>query len=448
MTFDRDEHIHIVGVGGAGMSGVARLLLGRGCVVSGSDMNDSPTLEALREAGATITIGHDSTNGAGATTVLWSPAVSTDHVELEAARVAGARLMTRSMLMATLGTLYDVVGLTGTHGKTTATSMMAHVMAAAGRDAGRLLGTDVRGVGANGEAGSTGQLVVEVDESYGTFATLHPAALGLLNVEADHLDHYGDLESLEGAFVALVERTAGPVVVWNDDPGAARVASRTARRVRTVGRLGGDWLVTDEELSRDGARFTVTCPSTLSIVLAVTGAHNVANAAVVAVLALELGIAAEAVAAGLRAFTGAPRRFERHGQWRGMDVIEDYAHLPGEIAATIACARDLGYQRIACVFQPHRVTRTLSVGDDFAPAFDGADVVVVTDLYTAGEANPTGVTGERVASPLRQRRDGVHFAPSFTQAITVLSSVDADALLVLGAGDIGTIINDLPGRTS
>ncbi len=440
--------VHIVGIGGAGMSGVATLLHERGLVVTGSDAQASAAIDALRERGVTVFVGHDASHSEGAAVVLWSPAVALDHVEIEAARANGAQLLQRAELLEALGEAYRVVGLTGTHGKTTATSMMAYVFAAAHRDASRLLGAAVRGLGGNGHDGTSGELLLEVDESYGTFGRISPYALGVLNVEPDHLDHYGTFDALRDAFVSLVERTLGPVVLWTDDSGARDVDERAQRSTVTVGREPPSmWRVRDEQTHRDGSSFVLEGDEEISVTLAVSGAHNVANAAVVAVLAHQVGIAPEAISAGLAAFPGAPRRFERRGRLGTMDVVEDYAHLPGEIAATIQCAKDLGYERIAAIFQPHRVTRTVAIGEGFAPAFDGADVVVIADLYTAGEANPQGITGAYVATPLATRRNGVFYAPTFDDVRTQLATVEADIVLLLGAGDIATVLDDLPGLT-
>jgi len=446
VIFDLGTRVHIVGVGGAGMSGLARLLAQRGCTVTGSDARPSTVLDELSSAGVTVHVGHDATFVAGAQVVLWSPAVAMDHVELVTARERGAIMVTRARVLAELATMQPVVGLTGTHGKTTATSMMVHVLHAAGVDASRLLGAPVVGVGANGHWGA-GPLVMEVDESYGTFRELVPSSLGLLNVEADHLDYYGDRRTLDAAFADLVTRTTSPVVIWADDPGSQRVLEVVERPVTTVGRRVGEWIVTDEVLARRAARFELRGASDhLAIELSVTGSHNVANAAVVATLALALGVEREHVMAGLRAFVGAPRRFEFRGRWRGADVYEDYAHLPGEVAATLAATRAAGYERIVAVFQPHRVTRTIALAQDFATAFDGAQRVIVTDIYRAGEANPSGATGRLVANAVAGSLAGrVDYAATFAEVVATLAAGPAvDVILVLGAGDIANVIGLLP----
>ncbi|MDE3222043.1 MAG: UDP-N-acetylmuramate--L-alanine ligase [Acidobacteriota bacterium] len=446
MTELRDaRRVHVVGVAGAGMSAIARLLLERGAVVSGSDRHDVARLRELRAHGASVVVGHDPAAAAAADLVLWSPAVREDDPDLVAARAHGARLLARADLFAQLSDLAPVVGLCGTHGKTTSTSMLIHVARAARRELGWLVGADVTGVGANGHWGDDG-LIVEVDESYGTFAKMTPAALGILNIEADHLDHYGSLLALEAAFVALARRTRGPVVGWSDDEGVARVARELPSMI-SVGTRDADWLVRDVHLERRGARFTLVGPSaTLHLRLAVTGAHNVANAAVVAVLALAWGFDAAAVRDGLAAFTGAPRRFQYRGHWRDADVYEDYAHLPGEIAATLRATLAIGYERPLVVFQPHRVSRTVALAADFATCFTGATRVLVTDLYDAGEANPDHVTGEVV---VRRVRDVYPDAPiSYVGALANVTAAmapygDADVVLLLGAGDVGSVLDDV-----
>jgi UDP-N-acetylmuramate--alanine ligase len=448
--FESGVSVHVVGVGGAGMSGLARLLVESGAVVSGSDLADSSQLEALRALGVTVAVGHDAANVGCPDVVLWSPAIASDNVELVAARTSGATALSRAEVFAALARVRPVIGLTGTHGKTTATSMMVHVMAAAGRDAGHLLGADVLGVGANGHWGS-GDVILEVDESYGTFSLLAPHALGLLNVEADHLDHYGTLAALESAFAQLIDRTTGPVVIWSDDAGCQRVAHLASRNVVRVGTRNADaWRVSDVAVSRDDAHFLLSGPDeVLELALQVTGAHNVADAAVAAVLARQLDVSSDAVRGGLGNFRGAPRRFELLGSWRGVDVYESYAHLPGEINAILSATRAAGYERITAVFQPHRVTRTISLAEDFAPAFDLASNVVVTDIYSAGEANPTGVTGEIVADAIRARGAGATttYVATLDDIPEALERVhdESDVVVLLGAGDVASIATKLKG---
>jgi UDP-N-acetylmuramate--alanine ligase len=448
--FQVDRRVHVMGAGGAGMSGLALLLGEMGASVSACDAVDSPVLEELRAHHIPTFVGHDASHVEGVEVLTWSPAVALDDPEVGAARSTGVRLVTRAGAFNELATMKRVIGLCGTHGKTTATSMMVQVSLAAGRDDGWLVGAPVLGVGANGHWGH-GDLIVELDESFGTFSELAPFAIGLLNVEADHLDHYRNLAGVEAAFADLLTRTRGPVVAWGEDAGVARVLETLQREVVLVGTSPGfDWRVSDLELERRRASFVLRGPGeTLTISLRVTGAHNVANAAVAAVLARTLGIAKEAVVAGLSNFVGAPRRYQYRGAWRGVDVYEDYAHLPGEIAATLEATRAAGYERVTVVFQPHRVTRTLALLEQFAPAFEGARHVVVTDLYGAGEANPTSVTGEVVADALGRydRSMDTSYRAELADVVTSLDALvgDSDVILVLGAGDVGTIVGMLPG---
>jgi UDP-N-acetylmuramate--alanine ligase len=444
------RRIHVVGVAGAGMSGLAMLLAEMGAEVSGSDLTDSEIYEELHARHVTTYVGHDASNVQGAQVVLWSPAVSEENVELVEGRRVGAQMLTRAQVFYELSTMKRVIGFTGTHGKTTATSMMVQVSLAAGRDDGWLVGAPVLGVGANGHWGE-GDLLVEVDESYGTFGELRPYALGLLSVEADHLDHYGTLESLERAFADLLERTSGPVVAWGDDKGVRRVARAVSRDVVLVGNSGRPaWRVSDVVLERHHSSFQLRSASeTMTIDMRVTGAHNVANAAVVAVLARTLGISRDAIERGLSNFVGAPRRHQYRGAWRGVDVYEDYGHLPGEIAAVLAATRAASYERATVVFQPHRVTRTLALVDQFASAFEGARHVIVTDLYLAGEPNPEGVTGEVIANAMHRFDPSLDtlYCAELSQVAEVLTHFvsESDVILVFGAGDVGSIIATLPG---
>ena len=448
--FHRGTRVHIVGVGGAGMSGLARLLHELGCDVSGSDAAASRVLDALAASGIRVRVGHDAAHLSEVDVVTWSPAVERDNVEIGAAIERGATALARAEVLADLAESQATIGLTGTHGKTTATSMMAQVFAAAGRDPSRLLGAAVRGLGPNGHWGPDG-LLLEVDESYGTFDLVRPAALGVLNVDVDHLDHYGTPASLEAAFARLIARTTGPVVAW-DEPGARRAAALAGREVTWVGLTGETWRVEDVVLSRRAARFTLSGAARLEISLAVTGAHNVADAAVVATLALATGIDAPAVVEGVGRFTGAPRRFEYRGTWRGADVYEDYAHLPTEVRAALAGARAAGYANVTAVFQPHRYSRTRHQALAFADSFVDAQRVIITDVYAAGEPDPGDVSGRLVLEAIRRAHPGVacDYVDDPRAALSVLATLEdpGDAVILIGAGDIGDIAGELVGATS
>ena len=443
------RRVHIVGVGGTGMSGVARYLAERGCDVSGSDGVDGASLQALGDT-CDVRVGIHPELAAEADIVTMSPAVSLDHPELVAAREAGVAILGRSEFLARICADHEVVAIAGTHGKTTTTSMYVAISHAAGRHDSWLLGAPIRGVGANGHFAGR-HLILELDESYGTLATIEPTLLGLLNVEADHLDHYGSLENLQRAFYQLVARTKSHVVVWED--GTAHQLVRTVASVVTVGESStAMWRVESIERSLTASSFMLRGPNvTLACRLAVPGQHNIENAAVAAVTALLDGIAPDHVERGLAAFCGAPRRFESHGMvpdsttW----VIEDFAHLPGELATTIATARDGGATDIVAVFQPHRITRTTFLADEFGRCFSGLRELVVLDIYAAGEPNPDGVTGELVAEAVKRHSDvPVRYIATRQAAMTYLQSlaVVPEGFLVLGAGDVGEMAEWLVGR--
>jgi len=439
------QRVHIIGVAGAGMSGLARLLVGQGYQVSGCDAKPSSVLDELADSGVVVNSEHDANHVEGIDLLLWSPAVTADHPERVRAAELGIETLDRASMLAKLGRENQLIGVTGTHGKTTATSMLAWIMAESGRDVGRLLGADVRGLGPNGYYGNDG-LVVEVDESYGTFSQVAPYALALLNIEADHLDYYGNLQALETAFQELTQRTTGPVVFYRTDPGARRVGDALDGAV-AVG-AGGDWLIEDVSLDRRGASFSlVSTDHRIELSLGVTGRHNVANAAVVAVLARELGISDEHIVRGLQQFRGAPRRFEFRGTFAEIDIFEDYAHLPGEIAATLEAALDAGYERVGVVFQPHRISRTTALASELAESLKSASWVLVTDIYDAGEDNPNGITGELVATPLSQIHADSSYVSGLEQIWDELANQPkVDAIFFLGAGDVAQVIPNLESR--
>jgi len=442
----RPRRVHIVGVGGAGMSGLARLLLALGHDVTGSDVAASSATAALAGIGVRVSIGHDAANLGAADLVTASPAVRYDNVELQAARLAGVQVATRAEVLGALCALRETLAVAGTHGKTTTSSMLALILETAGRAPSWLLGADVAPLGANARLGTGQELVLEADESYGAFARLSPALAAITNIEADHLDHYGSLAALREAFESLLGR-ADVRLVNADDRGAAAVGRAVgATSVGTAATC--DFVVGDVRLERASARFTLRAPAgILEVRVGAPGRHNVQNAAVAAGVALSRGVAPDAIIDALGRFAGVPRRFEFRGEALGATVVDDYAHLPSEVAATVAAAAAGGWPRIVAVFQPHRYTRTAAVADGFAGSFDGAAVVVVTDVFAAGEPPLPGVTGRLIADAVASGPDAppVHYVRDRAGVAAAVAALvrPGDLVLSMGAGDLTTLADEL-----
>jgi len=390
-----------------------------------------------------VYVGSNIDIATNADVVTMSPAVSPDDTEITAARAAAIPVLSRAQFLARLTHDHEVVAFAGTHGKTTATSMYLMVADAAEQKPSWLLGAPVIDFGDNGGYGSH-QLVLELDESYGTFAGVAPSSLGLLNVEADHLDHYGNLAGVQRAFRELVSRTKRHVVVWYGS-----TAHDLVTTVNSIVTVGDDpratWQISAANLELSGSSYSlISDDATLLIDLAVPGFHNVVNSAIVAVTALLNGVPSSAVIEGLSRFEGAPRRYEIHGTIAGGDalVIEDYAHLPSEIRTAITTARGDQGRRVMAVFQPHRVTRTTNLTKEFGTAFEDLDELIVTDIFTSGEPNPEGVTGQVIVDSVLERSSvPVRYIADRREAAAYIRTRrgDADVVLVLGAGDIGEL---------
>jgi UDP-N-acetylmuramate--alanine ligase len=389
-------------------------------------------------------VGHFPEAAAAADIVTWSPAVNAESDPDILASAPGARCSRRD-LIGRIASEHRTLAVTGTHGKTTATSMLALIMDSARRKPSWLLGAPIRGLGDNGHYDGR-DLVLELDESYGTFGVVTASALGIVNIDADHLDHYGTLENLEASFCEVAARTTGPVVFWRDG-----VRDGVAQQLIDGGALAisenvhDEWYVSDIVSTPMGSSWHLHTPNReLRLHLNVPGRHNVANASVAAALAVESGVSGDDIAAGLARFVGAPRRFEVQGRLEGALVVDDYAHLPREVEVTLAAARDAGCGRILAVFQPHRVTRTWATHRDFATSFALASEVVVSDIYTSGEANPEGLTGKLVADALTTPSSShVHYIADLDALATWVRerATNYDAIIVMGAGDVNSIIN-------
>ncbi|HET9134926.1 MAG TPA: UDP-N-acetylmuramate--L-alanine ligase [Gemmatimonadales bacterium] len=435
--------LHFLGIGGAGMSALALAARRRGVVVTGCDASDAGFAD-LRSAGASPVVGHDAAHVAGARAVIVTAAVPATHPELVAALVAGVPVVPRKEALAALVNAGTVVALAGTHGKTTTTVMTTEALRAAGLAPSGLAGGRVAHWGGNALLDGDRLFVVEADEYDQAFLTLQPTVAVINNVEPDHLECYGSVEAMEAAFVTFAARAAH-VFVGTADAGSDRVAAALGDRVVRFGLERPDGVRVDAiTTDADGTTATVHFPEggTVALRLRVPGLHNLRNATAALAATRALGGDVAAAAEALAAFTGVGRRFERHGVHQGVTFVDDYAHHPTELVATIAAARQAyPEQRLVAVFQPHLYSRTLEHGVAMGEALAAADVVVVTDVYGAREAPIAGVTGALVADAALARGAVVQYEPRGDRLVGEIIDLlrDGDVLLTMGAGDITRI---------
>ena len=393
----RRRKFHVVGIGGAGMSAIATALVGLGHRVTGSDLKDSPVVDRSRALGIEVSIGHDASNVGDADSVALSTAIPKSNPELMEAERRGLEVLTRAEVLAAICGTKRTVAVAGSHGKTTTSSMLALILRHAGWNPSFIIGGDLNEVGSGAVWDDGEWLVVEADESDGTFLHLPREAAILTSVEPDHLEHWGGEQQLIEGFRQFLGGVTGPKVVCADDPGAAELAAEVG--ATTYGRSPeSEYLITGVELAAASATFQVEPRKgeTLTVALPVPGLHNVLNAAGALTLAVELGVEPADAVAALARFGGVARRMEFRGERDGITFIDDYAHLPGEVECAIDAARNGQWNRVVVVFQPHRFSRTASLAPSFARSFDEADVVVITEIYPAGEAPRPGVTGKLV----------------------------------------------------
>ncbi|CNG53572.1 UDP-N-acetylmuramate--L-alanine ligase MurC [Mycobacterium tuberculosis] len=443
---ERLGRVHFIAIGGAGMSGIARIMLRRGMAVSGSDARDSELLAQLGDLGAKVFVGHDAAHLGDADTVVVSTAIREGNPELVAARERGLRVLHRSAALASLMAGRRAVAVAGTHGKTTTTSMLTVALQHAGADPSYCIGGQLVTTGLGADEGSGDVFVAEADESDGSFLMYTPHIAVVTNVEADHLDNYGGFEMVKENFARFVDRVepGGTLVAGADDPVAMELAGLARARgltVRTYGEAAGaDLRVTGFTPRGLGSRFEIEGSG--EVVLAVPGRHNALNAAAVVAVAQALGVDGAAVRAGLAAFGGAMRRLERKGAAGGAEVFDSYAHHPTELTADLEATRDyLGEQagggRIVAVFQPHLYSRTRFFAAEFGAALGLADVAVVLDVYGAREDPEPGVTGALVADAVPAGTETV-YAPVRDEVPGIAASLarPGDVVITLGAGDV------------
>jgi UDP-N-acetylmuramate--alanine ligase len=440
--------VHIVGIGGAGMSAIASVLASMGHRVSGSDLKASRPVERLRAQGVRVEIGHDAANLGAAAVLAVSTAIRSDNPEVVAAHDASIPVLARSDVMAALTAVKATVSVAGTHGKTTTSSMLAVILTDAALDPSFIIGGDVHQIGSGAVWADGDWFVVEADESDGTFLALDTEIAVITNIEADHLSHYGSEEEMVAAFGEFATGARTGVVAYADDPVVAGLVAGTD--VETYGEsVAADVRLVDLEAGRNGTSFTVERRGERlgRVELPVPGRHNALNALGALATALRLGASFEGAAEALSHFGGVARRFERRGVAGGVTFIDDYAHLPSEIAAALAAAQDGDWGRVVCVFQPHRYSRIAALWQDYGGSFIDADVVAVTDIYGAGEDPVPGVTGRLIVDAVAVD-DGdrdVTWQPDRAALVDWLGRTlrPDDLCLTLGAGDLTTLPDDV-----
>ncbi|HEV7525347.1 MAG TPA: UDP-N-acetylmuramate--L-alanine ligase [Acidimicrobiia bacterium] len=442
LDLSQPRRVHIVGVAGAGMSAIALVLARMGHAVSGSDIKSAGVLERLAAAGVEVHVGnHADYVPVNADAVVYSTAIPPRNVELVAAAERGIPVLHRSAALAALAATRKTIAVAGSHGKTTSASMLALILRSAGWSPSFVIGGEVNEVGSNAAFGEGEWLVVEADESDGTFLHLAPQAALVTNIEPDHLDHYGDFAALVRAFEQFVDSVDGPVVTSADDEVAARVA-RAHPAVRTYGfAAGAHYRIVDEVVDARGCRFTLVVDDDERTEIAVpAGVKASTNAAGSIAIALELGVEVEAAVSALAGFGGVARRFQHRGERDGVTYIDDYAHLPTEVGSAIAAARQGPWKRVIVVFQPHRYSRTASIGREFADSFTEADTLVLTDVYPAGETPIPGVSGRLILRAVLDRHPSLPVAylprPADLVAVPKRYAHPGDLVLTLGAGDL------------
>ncbi|CAB4615983.1 MAG: UDP-N-acetylmuramate--L-alanine ligase [Actinobacteria bacterium] len=440
--------VHFVGIGGSGMSGIARILLGMGHTVTGSDLRDTSNVAALRELGAVIHIGHDEAHLGTPDTVVVTSALWPTNPEYLLAQKLGIPVIHRSQALAYLTSKREVIAVAGAHGKTTSTGMIITALLELGEDPSFVNGGVIASLDASSASGTGNLFVIEADESDGSFLHYDTSVALITNVDADHLDHYGSEEAFEAEFARFAQGAKEFVAISSDDPGAIRV-SRLIKdhRVITFGRAD-DATVRLFDVDATGPRVSFSIDylgASYKAQLTVPGEHNALNAAGAFAVLVGLGFDPKKALAGIEAFGGTERRFELHGERRGVSVYDDFAHHPTEVSAAIKAARAVvGAGKIVTVFQPHLYSRTRLMAKEFAEALSASDQVVVLDIYAAREDPEPGVTGALVSNAFSNQAQ-VHYVPEWSDVPAVAAKLASagDFIMTMGCGDIYRMVPEL-----
>lgn len=452
--FKKIRRIHFVGIGGVGMSGIAEVLHNLGYQISGSDLKVSEHTLRLQELGVGISIGHDPAHVRGADVVVRSSAVSPENPEILAAKALSIPVIQRAEMLAELMRMKYGVAIAGTHGKTTTTSMVASVLAKAGLDPTMVIGGRLDALGSNAKLGRGEFMVAEADESDGSFLKLAPTIAVVTTIDAEHLDYYRDLQQIEEAFIEFINKVPfyGSAVLCLDQEHIRALLPRVQKRIVSYA-LTTQADVTAEGISLQGlaSTFKVRLKGKPlgEMQLAVPGLHNISNALAAVAVGLELDVGFDVIRSALGEFSGVARRFEVKGTPSGIMVVDDYAHHPAEIQATLQAAKDGFQRRLIAVFQPHRYSRTRALLSDFLPAFDLADQVIITEIYPAGEPPIAGVSGRQIAEGIARRgRPEVLYAPRREEVSDLVVDLarPGDLVITMGAGDIWKACEEIVRR--
>ena len=440
--------VHFIGIGGSGMSGIAKVMAARGALVSGSDIQDSGTLEALRAFGIKVFVGHDAANIGQAELVVTSSAIGSSNPELAVAISSGKSIFGRAEALSRLLIGKRSIAVAGTHGKTTTTSMLTVALQSCGLDPSFAIGASIRNSGTNAHDGSGDIFVVEADESDGSFTSYKPYGAIITNIELDHVDNFKDLASIDSLFDQFVETISSKLVLCSDDLGVQRLLERSSGalkslEVTTYGTKSDPDLLLDRIFlgPRDSkARLVLRGRVLGELNLAIPGAHNLLNAAAAIAMGEQLGAPIAQLISGLSNFTGARRRFEIRGSTNGITVIDDYGHHPTEIRATLDTARNFaGSGKVLVVFQPHRFSRTKAFAGEFAEALQIADHTYLLEVYPAGESALPGVSSLSISA--KMPKELVTYEPSMLEVISkvVKAASPGDVIITLGAGDVSSL---------
>jgi UDP-N-acetylmuramate--alanine ligase len=452
ITFRNFQRIHLIGIGGSGMSGIAEVLLSSGYAVSGSDLKATPVTERLRRLGANIFEGHLAENVRGAHVVVVSSAVHASNPEVLEAHKLKIPVIPRAEMLAELMRLKTGIAVAGAHGKTTTTSIAASVLGEAGLDPTFVVGGRVNHAGSNARVGQSEYMVVEADESDRSFLLLAPVVAVITTIDREHMDHYRSLEEIQEVFLQFANRVPfyGTVILCLDEPNVQAILSQVKRPVITYGTSSqADLVISEVRLKGLASEFRLKYhDEDLGIfhLPSPPGIHNVRNAAAAAAVGLSLNVPADLIRAGLAKFSGVGRRFEIKGEYGGVTLIDDYGHHPAEIRATLEAARGCGYKRLLVLFQPHRYSRTKFLWEDFRRSFNEADILVITEIYAAGEAAVDGVNGEILSEAISTAgHKNVVFTSTMQAGMEFLyrEARPGDAILTIGAGSVNRVLDQL-----